>query len=139
MTIRSRTASLDDASGDLALSLAKLELEAAHGTPNTDEQIDFVRDLSRVADQKRIRPWRLRALQAGALGLASLAGAVLLPSRLAWATETAQPAAFGLSLLFVILAGVCLAIYLQRRREEHRWLRRMEQAVQMGRSVLDEP
>ena len=64
MTIRSRTAQLDDASGELTLALAKLELEAAHGTPNKDEQIDFVRDLSRVALKERIRPWRLRAVQA---------------------------------------------------------------------------
>jgi hypothetical protein len=138
MTIRSRTARLDDASGELDLSLAKLELEAAHGTPNADEQLDFVRDLSRVAVEKQIRPWRLRAAQAAILGLACLAGSAGLPTLWPQAPGEAAPILLGLAVLFLLLAGACLTVYLQRNRREHQWLSRKEAIIQAGRTILDE-
>lgn len=138
MTIRSRTARLDDASGELALSLAKLELEAVHGIPNPDEQIDFVRDLSRVAVEKQIRPWRLRAIQATVLGLACLAGAAGLPTLWPGAPGEGRPILLGLGILLILLAGVCLAVYLRRNQREHRWLRQKESAIRAGRTILDE-
>jgi hypothetical protein len=139
MTIRSRTAQLDDASGELTLALAKLELEAAHGTPNKDEQIDFVRDLSRTALRTRIHPWRVRTFQAGILGLASLAGAAFLSDQVPGGTKVGQPVLLGLALLFFLLAGTCLAVYLRQRRLERGWQRREEEAVMAGRNILDEP
>jgi hypothetical protein len=139
MTIRTRTMQLDDASGELALSLAKLEMEAARGAANKDEQIDFVRDLSRVALKERIRPWRLRAIQAGALGLASLAGAAYLPNRFPAVAKVGQPALLGLALLFFLLAGAGLVFYFRRRHGERQWLRQHEEAILAGRNVLDEP
>jgi len=138
MTIRSRTARLDDASGDLALSLAKLELEAMQGTPNTDEQLDFVRDLSRVAVEKQIRPWRLRAAQTGILGLACLAGATGLPTLWPLAPEEAAPILVGLAVLFLLLAGACLTVYLRRHHREHQWLKQKEATIRAGRTILDE-
>src|SRR5512133_4355971 len=139
MTIRTRTLQLDDASGELALSLAKLEMETARGAANKDEQIDFVRDLSRVAIRERIRPWRMRAIQAGALGLASLAGAAYIPNRLPAVAKVGEPALLGLALLFFLLAGTCLVVYFRRQRQEQRWLRQHEGAILAGQNVLDEP
>jgi hypothetical protein len=139
MTIRTRTLQLDDASGELALSLAKLEMEAARGAANKDEQIDFVRDLSRVTLKARIRPWRMRAIQAGALGLASLAGAAYLPIRFPAVEKVGQPALLGLALLFFLLACACLVVYFRRRRQERRWLRQQEGTIMAGRNILDEP
>jgi hypothetical protein len=139
MTIRSRTAQLDDASGELTLALAKLELEAAHGIPNQDEQIDFVRDLSRTALRTRIHPWRVRTIQAGILGLASLAGAAFLPDRIPGGMKVGQPILLGFALLCFLLAGTCLVVYLRRRGRERGWQRREEEAVLAGRNILDEP
>ncbi|WP_243317084.1 hypothetical protein [Geothrix paludis] len=138
MTIRSRTARLDDASGELALSLAKLELEAAHGAPDPDEQIDFVRDLSRVAVEKRIRPWRLRAIQATILGLACLAGTTGLPTLWPEAPRGAAPILLGLAVLFLLLAGMGLTVYLRLYQREHQWLSQKEAAIRAGRTILDE-
>lgn len=138
MTIRSRTARLDDASGQLALSLAKLELEAAHGTPNADEQLDFVRDLSRVAAERRIRPWRFRAIQATVLALACLGAAAGLPTLWPGAPKEAAPLLLGLAVLFVLLAGASLIVYLRRNHQEHQWLRQKEAVIRAGRTILDE-
>ncbi len=138
MTIRSRTARLDDASGELALSLAKLELEAVHGIPNADEQLDFVRDLSRVAAERRIRPWRLRAAQAALLALACLAGAAGLSTLWPGAPKETAPILLGLAVLFLLLAGAGLTVYLRRNRQEHQWLKQKEAAIRAGRTVLDE-
>lgn len=137
MTIRSRTARLDDASGELALSLAKLELEAAHGTPNADEQLDFVRDLSRVAVERRVRPWRLRAVQATILALACLAGAAGLSTLWPGAPKETAPILLGLAVLFLLLAGAGLTVYLRRNHQEHEWLRQKEAAIRAGRTILD--
>jgi len=138
MTIRSRTARLDDASGELALSLAKLELEAVHGTPNADEQLDFVRDLSRVAVEKGIRPWRLRAIQATLLGLACLAAAGGAPALWPMAPKETAPILVGLALLGLLLASACLTVYFRRNRQEHEWLRQKESIIRAGRNILDE-
>ena len=139
MTIRSRTAQLDDASGELALALSKLELEAAHHASNKDEQIDFVRDLSRGALRQWIRPWRRRAAQAAGLALISLTGAAILPLRLPAAAKAGEPALHGLAILFALLAIASLTIYFRQRRHERQWLRRKEQAILAGGSILDEP
>lgn len=139
MTIRTRTMQLDDASGELALSLAKLEMEAARGAANKDEQIDFVRDLSRVALKERIRPWRAWAIRTGLLGLIGLGAAVMLPSRWPASARELELALVGLALLFFLLAGTCLVVSVRRQRQEQRWLRQQEGAIQAGRNVLDEP
>ncbi len=139
MSIRSRTASLDDASGDLALSLAKLELEAAHGTPNADEQIDFVRDLSRVAVQKRIHPWRVRSLQAVVLGAACVGAFFALPTLQPRAPKEVAPGLLALGAAFFVAAVASLAVALRRGQLERRWLKAMEAAVRAGRTILDEP
>ena len=137
MTIRSRTATLDDVSGELALTLAKLEMEAAHGTANADEQVDFVRDLSRAALEKEVRPWRSRAIRALVFGLACLAGALALPA-VQPAAGRGIPALFGLAALCLVAAGVFLGVFLQRRRREHRWLHEKEMAIAAGRAILEE-
>lgn len=139
MTIRTRTMQLDDASGELALSLAKLEMEAARGAANKDEQIDFVRDLSRVALKERIRPWRLRAIQAGALGFIGLAAAAFLPTRWPASAKALELGLLGFTLLCFLLAGTCLVFYFRRRHGERQWLRQHEEAILAGRNVLDEP
>lgn len=137
MTIRSRTATLDDVSGDLTLALAKLEMEAAHGTANADEQIDFVRDISRAALEKEVRPWRARAIQALVLGLICLAGAVALPATQVPAA-VGIPALFGLAGLGFLLAGGLLMVYFRRRRHEDNWLQEKEAAIAAGRAILEE-
>ncbi|WP_257306336.1 hypothetical protein [Geothrix campi] len=139
MTIRTRTMQLDDASGELALSLAKLEMEAARGVANKDEQIDFVRDLSRVALKERIRPWRLRATQAGALGVIGLGAAAALPARWPASAKELELALLGLGLLCFLLAGTCLVTYFRRRQDERQWLRQKEEAILAGRNLLNEP
>lgn len=138
MTIRSRTATLDDVSGELALTLAKLEMEAAHGTANTEEQVDFVRDLSRAALEKEVRPWRSRAIRALVFGLACMVGALALPVAQPSAAERGIPALFGLAALCLVVAGAFFGVFLQRRRREQRWLREKEVAIAAGQAILEE-
>lgn len=138
MTIRSRTATLDDVSGELALTLAKLEMEAAHGTANAEEQVDFVRDLSRAALEKEVRPWRSRAVRALVFGLACLAGALALPAAQPSVAGRGIPALFGLAALCLVAAGVFFGVFLQRRRREQHWLREKEVAIAAGRTILEE-
>jgi hypothetical protein len=138
MNLRSRVARLDDASGELALSLTKLEMEAARGVRSTDEQIDFLRDLHRAIVQREIRPWRSRSEQAALVGILLLAVARFLPPDLPH-REFADPAAAILAGIAILAAGACLGIYLRNLRRERTWLRGQEAAVLGGRSILDEP
>ncbi|MBP1772501.1 MAG: hypothetical protein H6P99_1664 [Holophagaceae bacterium] len=138
MTIRSRTAALDGVSGDLARSLAKLDLEAARGAVNADEEIDFVRDLSRAALLKEVGPWRTRALKAGLLGLAALAAAVALRETGAAMPEWTAPALLVLAALALVSAGALYGIYLRHRSRERHWLLEKEVAIAAGRPILDE-
>ena len=136
MTIRSRVARLDDASGELALSLAKLEMEAARGVPSTDEQIDFLHDLHRATIHKEIQPWRSRSTLAAAVGVVLLAVALLLPPSLPF-RKIALPAAEALAVLAFLAAGGCLGIYVRDLRRERRWLLGQVAAVRGGQPLLD--
>ena len=138
MTIRTRVATLDDMSGELALTLAKLEMEASHGTANHEEQIDFDRDLSRAARRQEVRPWKVRGLQACFLGLACLACAAAIRAGLPLPFGPGLPLLLGIALLCFILAGACLTVSFRRRRREQRWLQRQEAAILSGHSILDE-
>ena len=138
MTIRTRVAKLDDMSGELNLTLAKLELEATHGTANKDEQIDFVRDLSHAATLKEISPWKSRGIQAGLLGLASLAGLGAIHAGLQLPFAFGMPILLTLTIVFFCLAGLCLTVFFRRRQRERHWLQRQEASIQSGRSILEE-
>jgi hypothetical protein len=138
MTIRTRVATFDDVSGELALTLAKLEMEAAHGVANNDEQIDFVRDLSRMASRKEVRPWKIRGVQAGLLGLACLACGAAIHAGLPLPFHPELPIPLGLALLFFLLAGICLSVSFRRRRRERRWLQLQEASILAGHSILEE-
>ncbi len=138
MTIRTRVAKLDDVSGELTLTLAKLELEATHGTANKEEQIDFARDLSRAATRKEIRPWKSRGIQAGLLGLASLAGVGAIHAGLPLPFPSGIPILLTLTIVFFFLAGLCLTVFFRRRQRERHWLQRQEASIQSGRSILEE-
>ncbi|HJW44704.1 MAG TPA: hypothetical protein VJ463_09620 [Geothrix sp.] len=138
MTIRSRTATLDGVSGDLARSLAKLDLEAARGAVNADEEIDFVRDLSRAALLKEVSPWRARAMKAGLLALAALAAAAALLVTRTTVPEWTAPALLALAALALVGAGALYATYLRRRSRERHWLLEKEVAIAAGRPILDE-
>lgn len=136
MSIRSRVVSLDDVSGELDLTLKKLELEAAQGTVPIDEQIDFVRDLSRAAYQKEIRPWRSHGIQALLFGLACLvAGGVLPPTVLP--TAIGRPLTLALMAASVLVWGACLGVYFRKKHQEEQWLRQQELHISSGHPLLD--
>lgn len=135
MTIQSRVARLDDASGELALSLRKLEMEAAQGTASKEEQVDFLHDLHRAVIRRELRPWRLRARRAGVAGLIFIIAALLLPSDLAY-RDLAFPSLAGLGGLALLAAGTFEIIYLRALQKERRWLRREEAAVLGGQPLL---
>ena len=139
MNLRSRVARLDDASGELALSLTKLEMEAARGVRSTDEQIDFLHDLHRAIVRREIRPWRSRAGQAALAGILLLAVArFFLPPDLPH-RDLIDPGTAILAGIAILAAGACLGIYLRNLRRERTWLRGQEAAVLGGRSLLEEP
>jgi hypothetical protein len=136
MTLRNRVAHLDDASGELALSLAKLEMEAARGVPSTDEQIDFLHDLHRAAYHKEILPWRSRCIQAAAAGAALAIIALFLPPATPF-REIVFPATAALAGLTFLGAAACLGIYTRNLRRARRWLRCQETAALEGKLLLD--
>ncbi len=138
MTLSSRVARLDDASGELALSLSKLQLEAARGALNRDEQIDFLHDLHRAAYRREIRPWRGRALQVAAAGLVCLGAAALLPPELAHRGEL-QAALAALAGISLLGAAACLGVFLRRLRRERQWFREQERAVLEGHPLVQAP
>lgn len=135
MTIQSRVARLDDASGELALSLRKLEMEAARGVPSTEEQIDFLHDLHRAVVLRELRPWRLRARRTALAGLVLLILALLLPPEMAY-REIAFPALAGLGALGLATAAALGATYLRALQKERRWLHREEAEVLGGHPLL---
>jgi hypothetical protein len=136
MTIRNRVATLDDFSGELALALSKLELEAAQGSRNQDEQVDFVRDISRTAFAKEVLPWRSHAVKALLFGLACVAVEGLLPEGLLVGSFRRGLA---LALIACSLAAslTCMAVYLRRKRLESQWLENQERLIASGRAFLD--
>ena len=138
MTIQSRVARLDDASGELALSLAKLEMEAARGVPSTDEQIDFLHDLHRAAYRREIRPWLSRSGQAAMAGAVLLVLALILPPTLVQ-REIAVPILAAVAGLAFLGAAICLGIYVRDLRRERQWFRRQETEVLAGHSLLRQP
>ena len=135
MTLRTRVASLDDASGELALSLSKLEMEAARGVPSKEEQIDFLHDLHRAVVRKEIHPWRLRARHTALGGAILVAASLLLPEEMPY-REVAFPAILALGALSLLGAAAELVIYVRALRKERQWLHREEAAVLNGRPLL---
>lgn len=138
MTLRTRVASLDDASGELTLSLSKLEMEAARGVANKEEQIDFLHDLHRAVVRKEIQPWRLRARHTALGGAVLVAAALLLPPEMPH-HEVAYPALLALGGLALLGAAAELAVYLRALRRERQWLHREEAAVLNGRPLVGGP
>ena len=135
MTIQSRVARLDDASGELALSLRKLEMEAAQGTASKEEQIDFLHDLHRAVIRRELHPWRLRAWRAAVAGLVFILAALLLPPGMTY-RDIAFPSLAGLGGLALLAAAIFGIIYLRALQKERRWLRREEAAVLGGQPLL---
>ncbi len=135
MNLQSRVARLDDASGELTLSLHKLEMEAARGVPNPEEQIDFLHDLHRAVVRKELHPWRTRALRAAVAGGVLVLGALLLPPGLAH-REIAVPATAGLGGLALVGALVFEGVYLRALRKERRWLRHEEAEILGGHLLV---
>ena len=135
MTIQSRVARLDDASGELGLSLRKLEMEAAQGTASTDEQIGFLHDLHRAVVSRELRPWLLRAERAALAGLVLLIAALLLPAGLA-DRDILFPSVAGLGGVALLAAATFGVIYVRALQREHRWLQHEEAAVLGGHPLL---
>ncbi len=135
MTIQSRVARLDDASGELGLSLRKLELEAAQGTASKEEQIDFLHDLHRAVIRRELHPWRLRAERAAVAGLVLIIAALLLPTGMTH-RDIVFPSLAGLGGLALLAAATFGIIYLRALQKERRWLRREEAAVLGGQPLL---
>jgi hypothetical protein len=138
MSLQTRVARLDDASGELTLSLRKLEMEAARGMPNRDEQIDFLHDLHRAAYRVEIHPWRTRAWRGAVVGLLVAGGTLLLPPGIPRKAiiEGALLALGGLSLATAV---ACLGVFFRNLARERRWFRQREAEVLAGRSLLEAP
>jgi len=136
MNIRIRVARLDDAAGELTLSLRKLEMEAARGATSTDEQIDFLHDLHRAAYRMEIRPWLSRAGQAAGAGIVLLGAAFLLPSGMPY-RGIAFPAAAALAGLAFLGAAIGLGVYVRNLRRERRWFKHEEAEVLAGHPLLN--
>lgn len=135
MNLYSRVARLDDASGELTLSLHKLEMEATRGALNREEQIDFLHDLHRAFVRKLLHPWRSRARRLAVVGVLLALAALMLPLDLAH-RDLVFPAGLGLGGVLLVAAGTCLILYLRGLREERRWLHHEEAEVQAGHSIL---
>jgi hypothetical protein len=70
---------LDDGSGELALALAKLQLQQTRGLTCEDEEADFIEDLFAAAQRKEIRPIKVRGAQSASAAALLLVGSGLLP------------------------------------------------------------
>jgi len=136
MNILELAAKLDDYSGALGQSVEKLRIEQDRGALHQDEQMDLLADLRQAFETRMIRPWRTKALGAGAVAVAMLALAGFLPSYLPHA-GLGRVAALGLAMLATLLAAFDLWTIRKRHMQMDPWFSRAETAVRKSGTLFD--
>lgn len=80
MTILNVVESLDDETGDLARTYAKLKMEERRGLSLSPESIDFIEELYQAALRKHVTPLKSRIAAAGLSGAFLFFAPSLLPT-----------------------------------------------------------
>jgi hypothetical protein len=136
MSLQGYVTRMDDYSGELVQALAKLEIEKSRGTINKDEQIDFIRDLTRAVYKKDIHPWRSRCLNTFFPGLLLIVASRLLPARIPH-QQVVGLVLLCLAIVALLFSAYCLRAFLQKKRRELGWLASLEEKVNRGGSIFD--
>lgn len=136
MTLRERVSLLDDYSGELTQALEKLEMERSRGALNRDEQIDFLGDLRRALVAKDLSPLRKRGMASLLFSLLAGGVAAFVPPSIPNQAGV-RYGAIGLALLCLAVAVWSFIRYIQRRRRDEAWLRRLEAAAAKGGTIFD--
>lgn len=127
---------LDDASGELALTFSKLDMERQRGLTNRLEEADFLEDLRQAAQVRVLRPWKRRWTLSLVLAGVLSAGAGLST----WGGEALHGLALaaGIAGLAGILAAVgSYRVYRNRSLDLERRYQGLRSAMDHGASLLD--